>query len=79
MSNRRIISGKGGTYVITRRFLRNGKSTGAMRVRVTAYDTLIPLSTDTPKWTDYRDFTDMHEGDAAYAKQIARIQAHVSA
>ena len=47
---------------ITRRFLANR----SVRVRVTS-TTLAGYGEG--NWTDYRDFTDMHEGDAAYLKQ----------
>lgn len=52
----------GQTITVTRRFLPSR----AVRVRVTS-------STWSGKgdgnWTDYRDYTDMHEGDTAYSKQ----------
>lgn len=54
------------TITVTRRFLPSR----AVRVRVTS-------STWDGKgegnWTEYRDFADMHEGDAAYSKQAVRF------
>lgn len=50
------------TFTITRRFL----ASRSVRVRVTA-TTLAGYGEG--NWTDYRDFTDMHEGDAAFHKQ----------
>lgn len=50
------------TITVTRRFLPSR----AVRVRVTS-ETVSGKGEG--NWTDYRDFTDMHEGDAAYGKQ----------
>lgn len=54
------------TITLTRRFLPNR----SVRVRVTS-ETV--SGEGEGNWTDYRDFTDMHEGDAAYAKQARRL------
>lgn len=54
------------TITLTRRFLPNR----SVRVRVTS-ETVSGKGEG--NWTDYRDFTDMHEGDAAYAKQAQRL------
>lgn len=68
--NRKEIYRRGYTYIVTRRFL--DKSTGRMRVRVTAYKGLLAV-TDRQMWTDYRDFDDMHEGDRIFGRHIATL------
>jgi hypothetical protein len=75
MSDTREISGKGFTYMITRRFLP-GTERGTMRVRVRIYKGMIAFGT--PETNEYRDYTDMHEGDAVFAKHINKITAHVN-
>ncbi len=65
--NRKETYANGHTYVITRRFL--DKSTGKMRVRVTIYKGLLTLA----KYAvhdEFKDFEDMHAGDACFAKQV---------
>lgn len=66
--NRKEMYGKGYTYVVTRRFL--DKTTGRMRVRVSAFK---GLTTRDLVWTEFRDYDDMHEGDAVFAKHIQKI------
>ena len=75
MTNTREIAGKGFTYVITRRWLP-GSEYGKMRVRVRIYRGIIAWGK--PEVNEYRDYTDMHEGDAKYAAHIAKITAHVN-
>jgi hypothetical protein len=54
------------TITVTRRFLPSR----SVRVRVTSQT--ISGQGD-GNWTEYRDFTDMHDGDAAYSKQATRF------
>lgn len=54
------------TVTVTRRFLPSR----SVRVRVTS-ETVSGKGEG--NWTDYRDFTDMHEGDAAYGKQASHF------
>lgn len=53
------------TITVTRRFLPSR----AVRVRVTSETASGKGEGD---WSEYRDFTDMHEGDAAYSRQASR-------
>lgn len=56
------------TITVTRRFLPSR----AVRVRVTS-ETVSGKGEG--NWTEFRDYTDMHEGDAAYSKQATRFTA----
>lgn len=67
MSNRKEVYVKGHTYVITRRFL--DKTTGKMRVRVQIFKGLLTTK-DALVLNEYKDFADMHAGDACFSKQI---------
>jgi len=71
----REISGKGFTYVITRRFLP-GSEHSRMRVRVRIYRGIIARGK--PEINEYRDYDDMHTGDAKFSAHIAKITAHVN-
>ncbi len=75
MNDTREITGKGHTYLITRRFL--DRSTGRMRVRVRIFDGF-RYSSSVPTVNEYRDYDDMHEGDKIFARHIAKITAHVN-
>ena len=66
--NKREIYCQGHYVTVSRRFLN--KVTGKMRVRVT-----IKTTTGKVEHTEYRDFADMHTGDAAYSKQVAHYTA----
>lgn len=57
----------GHTYVITRRFL--DKATGRMRVRVMIYRGIM-IKPDAKVHDEFRDYADMHDGDAMFSKQI---------
>jgi hypothetical protein len=74
MSDTREITGKGFTYVVTRRFLN--KETGRMRVRVRIYQGMIAFGT--PKVNEYRDYDNMHDGDAKFLAHINKITVHVN-
>ena len=65
--NRKEVYVKGHTYVITRRFLN--KNTGSMRVRVQIFKGLMTTK-DALVFNEFKDFADMHDGDACFAKQI---------
>lgn len=65
--NRKEVYVKGHTYVVTRRFLN--KTSGKMRVRVTIYRGILTTKDRIVKDV-FRDFDDMHKGDAAFAKQV---------
>jgi hypothetical protein len=57
----------GHTYVVTRRFLN--RKTGSMRVRVVIY---AGFTTDKNAivHNEYRDYDDVHAGDASFIKQV---------
>lgn len=57
----------GYTYVVTRRFL--DKATGSMRVRVRVYEGVV-LNSDTIVLDQFKDFDDIHDGDACFVKQV---------
>jgi hypothetical protein len=57
----------GHTYVITRRFLN--KITGKMRVRVAVYRGIM-VKADAKVLDQFKDFDDMHAGDACFGKQV---------
>jgi hypothetical protein len=66
--NRKVIGFARNNVVITRRFL--DRATGRMRVRVAIEDLVGNLVVET-----HKDFDDMHEGDAAFGKQIRHYEA----
>lgn len=57
----------GHTYVITRRFL--DKTTGKMRVRVAVYRGIM-VKAEAKVLDQFKDFEDMHAGDASFSKQL---------
>lgn len=65
--NRKEVYAKGYTYVVTRRFL--DKTTGKMRVRVQIFKGIMTTA-DALVHNEYKDFDDMHAGDACFSKQI---------
>jgi hypothetical protein len=70
--NRKEISGKGHTYVITRRLIQR-KTQTVLRVRVSAYKGFIYKGSE-PAWTDHRDYVSVAEGDTMFARQIAHVE-----
>jgi hypothetical protein len=76
MNDTRELHGKGFTYVITRRFIP-GTGRARMRVRVRIYEGFRYTSSK-PVTNEYRDYDDMHTGDATFAGHIAKINAHIN-
>lgn len=75
MINRKVISGKGYTYLITRRIVQR-KTETVLRVRVRAYEGL--LTSGTPVENEYRDYVHVAEGDQKFHSFIKQYQKHVN-
>jgi len=65
-NNKHVMHWSGETVTITRRFLKSG----AVRVRVVVAESF----NGTERLNEYRDYVDMHKGDAVYARHIKKFE-----
>lgn len=69
----REIYRKGHTYIVTRRIIQRKNET-VLRVRVRGYNGLAYKSSK-PVLNEFRDYVHLAEGDAVFARHIAKIEA----
>lgn len=70
-ANKHVMHWNGETVTITRRFLKSG----SVRVRV-----VVTASFEgTERLNEFRDYVDMHKGDAVYARHVNQFERNIMA